>query len=363
MWDALPRPRARPDREAHRARPRRELRVRRARRRSPTSWARARRSTTARRSISTATDSSGDARRQAEFVIRSLSELSTATTGTRLSLDQAVGQPRVVVHGVGLGVLPDGGYRAPDQAMAGPERPPRPPRRGDRAAAAMACVVRAAAPAAGGSRCAARTSSSRCRSACSSAGRSASTRGCPAASARRSRVGFGAVEKVAMLFDEPSGPTLLHTHIVYISDHAPFELPLWVDLDRISGVPGAGRLQRRLVRQAHSTLAGPGRALELTLARLREILGRDVPRPRRLARHGLAGQPLHPRRLHGDAVGRVAATTSTCSRNPSAAGVLFCGEHRTARHSPRRRRDDQRDPRGEAAAAVGCGDAQRRLRA
>ena len=56
--------------------------------------------------------------------------------------------------------------------------------------------------------------------------------GLPRPSARRwPRVGFGAVEKVAMVFDAPFWHDLTHTHIVFLSDHAPLELPMWIDLN------------------------------------------------------------------------------------------------------------------------------------
>jgi hypothetical protein len=61
----------------------------------------------------------GDARRQAAFVIQSLSELSENYPWTKLSLDQAV--HRDLLYTGGLGVFPVGGYERLYQAMAGPE--------------------------------------------------------------------------------------------------------------------------------------------------------------------------------------------------------------------------------------------------
>ncbi|MGH2838185.1 MAG: flavin monoamine oxidase family protein [Thermoleophilaceae bacterium] len=92
------------------------------------------------------------------------------------------------------------------------------------------------------------------------------------------RVGFGAFEKVAMVFDEPFWSDATHTHMLFMSDYAPLELPLWLDLNEISGVPGlvaigGGRCARQLY-----ALEPDGR-LGLALARLKEILGRDVPQP------------------------------------------------------------------------------------
>ena len=92
------------------------------------------------------------------------------------------------------------------------------------------------------------------------------------------RIGFGAFEKVAMVFDEPFWSDAAHSHMLFMSDHAELELPLWLDLNEISGEPGlvaigGGRCARQLYALE------PGDRLALTLARLAEILGRDVPQP------------------------------------------------------------------------------------
>ena len=92
------------------------------------------------------------------------------------------------------------------------------------------------------------------------------------------RIGFGAFEKVAMVFDEPFWSDATHTHMLFISDHAPFELPLWIDLNEISGFPGLVALAGgRAGRQLHAL--GPDERLALALTRLTEILGHEVPAP------------------------------------------------------------------------------------
>jgi monoamine oxidase len=92
------------------------------------------------------------------------------------------------------------------------------------------------------------------------------------------RVGFGAFEKVAMVFDEPFWSDATHTHMLFISDHAPFELPLWLDLNEISGLPGVVALAGgRAGRQLHPLT--PDERLALALTRMAEILGREVPVP------------------------------------------------------------------------------------
>jgi monoamine oxidase len=92
------------------------------------------------------------------------------------------------------------------------------------------------------------------------------------------RIGFGAFEKVAMVFDEPFWSDATHTHMLFMSDHAPLELPLWLDLNEIEGTPalvaiGGGRCARQLYALE------PDDRLALALTRLKEILGRDVPQP------------------------------------------------------------------------------------
>jgi polyamine oxidase len=92
------------------------------------------------------------------------------------------------------------------------------------------------------------------------------------------RTGFGAFEKVAMVFDEPFWSDATHTHMLFISDHTPFELPLWLDLNEISGYPGVVALAGgRAGRQLHAL--APDERLALALSRMSEILGRDVPAP------------------------------------------------------------------------------------
>ena len=36
-----------------------------------------------------------------------------------------------------------------------------------------------------------------------------------------------------MVFDEPFWSDATHTHMLFLSDHAPLELPLWLDLNEI----------------------------------------------------------------------------------------------------------------------------------
>ncbi|MEA2124214.1 MAG: polyamine oxidase [Solirubrobacteraceae bacterium] len=92
------------------------------------------------------------------------------------------------------------------------------------------------------------------------------------------RVGFGAVEKVAMLFDTPFWSDLDHTHIVFCAKSPKLELPWWIDLNRTHGFPGLKVFYGGPFARSLRTWSA-GERLELTLTRLREILGRDIPRP------------------------------------------------------------------------------------
>ena len=59
----------------------------------------------------------------------------------------------------------------------------------------------------------------------------------PAKRATIKRAGFGCIEKVALVFDEPFWSDALHTHIFNVAKPGPLEFPTWLDLNRISGVP------------------------------------------------------------------------------------------------------------------------------
>jgi polyamine oxidase len=90
--------------------------------------------------------------------------------------------------------------------------------------------------------------------------------------------GFGAVEKIALVFDAPFWSDATHTHIIYQSPNSALEFPWWLDLNRILGIPvliafTGGPFARSIGRLSHADRLG------LALAKLREILGRDIPEP------------------------------------------------------------------------------------
>ena len=219
----------------------------------------------------------GDARRHAEFVIHLIAESGDNLEWEKISLDYWANYESPYT-GVGQGEFPVGGYRALIRSMAGDtevrlrhrvrgiERHPR------------GVVVH----------CSASGKRRRIRGShvvvtvplgVLKAGAIAFDRRLP--KRKRGairRIGFGAFEKVAMVFDEPFWSDATHTHMLFMSDHAPLELPLWLDLNEISGVPGlvaigGGRCARQLYALE------PDDRLALALTRLKEILGRDVPQP------------------------------------------------------------------------------------
>jgi monoamine oxidase len=164
------------------------------------------------------------------------------------------------------------------------------------------------------------------------------------------RVGFGRIEKIAMRFDEAFWADALHTHIVNISSRPPFRLPLWVDVDRISGEPAlvvfsAGSDAKRI----HAL--GARAALKLTLARLGDMLGHDVPRPRAWHVTDWQGSPYTQGGYTATALGASPDDLDVLAE-PVEGRVLFCGEH-THRH---------RYAHADGAMTSGIREAKRLLR-
>ena len=276
----------------------------------------------------------GDARRQAEFVIRSLSELSENYPWTKLSLDQAV--HRDLLYTGGLGVFPVGGYERLYQAMAGPEP------------VLLSHEVEAIERSRDGVTVHATVPGLRRRVSFRGShvivavplGVLKSRRGIrfspplpPDKIASIERVGFGRIEKVAMRFDEAFWADALHTHILNISSRPQFRLPLWVDVDRISGEPAlvvfSGGSDARRIHALGAPRGAQGDA-------------RSPERDPRL--RGAASPCLAGHELGGQIASRKAGTRrrrsarrrmiSTCSRNPSTAGCCSAASTRTATATP-----------------------------
>ena len=222
---------------------------------------------------------SGDQRRQAEFLMRLVSEMSYGYDWTQLDLHEwAWPNHEDDYIGVGEGDMPKGGYRGLIRAIAGSGEV----RLGHRVQSIEqrpgGVVVRATA---GGRKVKLRGSHVVVAVPLGVLKKSSIRFEPRLPKAKReaiAKIGFGAVEKVAMAFDEPFWSDVSHTHMVNLSDHSSFELPLWIDLNRISGFPTLVSFSGGdFARQLHKLSADE--ALELTLTRLSEILGRDVPRP------------------------------------------------------------------------------------
>ena len=222
----------------------------------------------------------GDARRHAEFVIHLIAESGDNYEWERISLDYWANYESPYT-GVGQGEFPVGGYRRLVDAMAG-DTEVRLRHRVDaierhRRGVVVHCTTAGRRPRRRrlhGSHVVVTVPLGVLK-----AGSIAFDPRLPKGKRRAiRRTGFGAFEKVAMVFDEPFWSDATHTHMLFMSDHAPLELPLWLDLNEIEGAPGlvaigGGRCARQLY-----ALEPEGR-LALTLTRLAEILARDVPQP------------------------------------------------------------------------------------
>src|SRR3954447_8357109 len=209
----------------------------------------------------------GDARRDAEMVIRGFSELSDATDWTKLSLRYwAWANSESSYTGIGEGDMPVGGYRRLVAAMAGPGQVRLGHRVNTIEQTPRGVVVRATA----GPR--ARRVTLHGSHVVVAAPLGVLKAGAigfapglpPAKSTAIARLGFGVVEKVAMVFDSAFWSDLTHTHTIFLSDHAPFELPWWVDLNRIAGVPAivafsGGPFAERLARETPADRLGLAR--------------------------------------------------------------------------------------------------------
>jgi polyamine oxidase len=272
----------------------------------------------------------GDARRQAEFVMRSLSELSENHPWTKLSLDQAV--RRDLLYSGGLGDFPVGGYARLYQAMAGPE-----PVLLSHEVAAIerthdGVTVHAVVP---GVRRRVSFHGSHVIVAVP-LGVLKSRRGIrfdpplpPGKVASIERVGFGHIEKVAMRFDDAFWADASHTHILNISSRPQFRLPLWVDVDRISGEPALVAFSGGSDARRIQALGARG-ALKVTLARLSEILGFAVPPPRAWQVTNWGGDRFTEGGYTATALGASPDDFDVLAE-PVDGRVLFCGEH-THRH-------------------------------
>jgi polyamine oxidase len=223
----------------------------------------------------------GDARRQAEYAIRLFADLAETVSWRDLSLHQWATRD-LEYTGTGLGDWPIGGYVRLIDAMAGTSDV--------RLGHAVTSIERRQDGVVVSAVAGQPNQRRRVRFRGShvvvtvplgvlKAGAVAFDPGLPSDKrAAVGRLGFGTIEKVALRFDAAFWADLTHSHILHLSGHDDFELPLWIDVHQISGDPclmvfTGGPAARRL------GALGQRDALDVTLRRLAEVLGRPVPAP------------------------------------------------------------------------------------
>src|SRR3954454_2619290 len=272
-------------------------------------------------------------RRETEIVIRLLSEFVYGTDWAELSLRYwAYANSESSYLGLGEGDFPDGGYTRLIPAMAGPQHV----RLNHRVTAIeqdrRGVLVRALA---GRRRVTLRGSHVVVAVPLGvlKRGTIAFDPGLPEAKrAAMSSVVCGPVEKVAMAFDEPFWSDTTHTHVLYISDHAPMELPYMVDMNRSHGVPALVAFYGGPAARPILSL-DPDARLALTLDRLGQMKGRSVPRPRAFRATGWHDDPFSCGSYSAMRLGASPDEMDALAA-PVAGRVLFAGEATNrARHS------------------------------
>lgn len=267
----------------------------------------------------------GSARRQAEFAIRLLSEFVDGEDWGNLSLSGGSWGGKTSPYvGFGQGDFPRGGYRRLVTAMRGPEEVLLGHRVDAVEVGRSGVTVRATANdrwvVLQGSHAVVTVPLGVLKQ-----GSIAFTPELPEAKrAAIAHVGFGVVEKVVMMFDRPLWSGRRHTHALHLSGHAPLEFPWFVDLHRILRVPGlmvfsGGGFARALDRLPAAD------AMELARARLREMLGFDVPQPRAYAVTNWLSDPASLGSYSNIPVGRSTADLDVLAQ-PVAGRLLFAGE-------------------------------------
>jgi polyamine oxidase len=270
----------------------------------------------------------GDDRRRTEFLIRLLSEFTYGHDWAKLALfewanHESSAKPEQLYVGPGQGELPVGGYRPLIKAMTGSE----PVRLGHRVhtieQGPSGVVVRAVA----GKRKVTLRGSHVLVTVPLGVLKLGAIRFSPrlplAKRAAIARVGFGALEKVAMAFDEPFWSDATHTHILFQSKRA-YEFPYWTDLNRFQGAPALVSFNGGPFARSLRPLK-PEQRLALTLTRLQEILGRSVPAPRAWAATAWQKDPFCNGSYSTTLVGGSRTDMDTLA-DPVRGRILFAGE-------------------------------------
>ena len=295
----------------------------------------------------------GDARRQAEYTIRSLSEFVGNHEWERLSLYHWAHWDSPYT-GVGQGEFPSGGYQRLLSAMAGSEEVRLRHRVHTIERSKRGVRVHAVAKGRQGKKRVTLRGSHVVVAVPLGVLKKGSIRFeprlPPAKRATIKRAGFGCIEKVALVFDEPFWSDPLHTHIFNVAKPGPLEFPTWLDLDRISGVPALVTLSGGgFARQLSALKAEEAR--DLALSRLTDILGRAIPAPRAWAATDWLGDPFTRGGYTSMVLGSAPSDLDALAA-PVGGRVLFAGE---STHSVRYAHSD-------GAMSSGVREAKRLLR-
>jgi monoamine oxidase len=180
----------------------------------------------------------GDARRRAEFLLRVVLQQTDAIDWRKLNFDYTANYDPVYT-GVGEGNFPEGGYVGLIQAMAGGtdvrlgQWVKRIERRGDGVAVIAHDRRTGRRRTYRGSHVIVTLPLGVLQS-----GAVEFAPGLPASKRRAIAAPFaGQFEKVALTFAEPFWEDDLKTHMLYLSERVSMEFPLWIDLQRIAGLP------------------------------------------------------------------------------------------------------------------------------
>jgi monoamine oxidase len=222
---------------------------------------------------------SGDARRRAEFLLRVVLQQTDAIDWRKLSFPYTANYDPVYT-GVGEGNFPKGGYIGLVKAMAGDTdvRLGQWVRRIERRSDGVAVIAH--------DRRTGRRRTYRGSHAIVTLplgvlqhGDVEFAPGLPASKRRAIRAPWaGQFEKVALTFAEPFWEDDLKTHMLYLSERVSMEFPLWIDLQRIAGLPTLVAFSS--AHFARDTYRLPAhRILAEALAVLERMLGRTLPPP------------------------------------------------------------------------------------
>ena len=170
------------------------------------------------------------------------------------------------------------------------------------------------------------------------------------------RLGFGHLEKVAMLFERPFWREAGAPHL-FIFPRQAGEPMMWVLSDDAFG--GGPVLVAEIFHSATHHIRGksPAESASYVLGAVTEALGSPCPVPIAVAVSSWADDPYSAGAYSHIPPGATPADADLLGE-PVGGRLLFAGEHTQSSRCVRRRRDGQRHPRSEAAARQGQHSAQ-----